>query len=151
MSEVSRDKLFDRGVDLIIHQTDTVHSWLGRYVAVQAGIAVAVGAVISWRGNIVGWPITILLLLFAVLAMILAALMSEVVNRHLAWQRGYIGSVKRIEGKDPLLYTEDMVREDEGLRISHFFGVVKWVIGAAWAVFFVFVLVYQLCQWPLRG
>ena len=51
MSEISRTQALDRAVEFTTNQDKLIHSWVGRYLAIQSGLAVAVAAVINWPGE----------------------------------------------------------------------------------------------------
>jgi hypothetical protein len=141
MSRIDYKQGFDRAVDLIIKQDDVVDSWTARYIGVESGIAIAIGVILGWKGVTEQWVITGLVVLLAVLAIVFSFLMSAAVNRHLAWQCGYIESVKQIEGEGPLLYREGMIDKAEGTRLSSFYKSLRWVLLAVWVVFIVVILV----------
>ena len=99
---MDESKLLDRAVDLILKQDDLIQSWSGRYIAIQSGIAVAVGGIISWKGPAPGWSVTAVLAMLGVLAIVFAFLLSAVINRHLAWQRGWTQLRERVAAYDDL-------------------------------------------------
>ena len=143
MSRIEPSQLFDRAIELIIKQDEIIQSWAGRYITVQSSFAVAVSAVIAWKGLQPGWAITIVTVLLALVASVLAILMSSVIERHLAWQRAFTESVRFIEGDKPVLYREDMVPEGAGTRLSTFFKVVRYIVPVAWLALVAALLLYQ--------
>ena len=133
MDGVDRKVLFERAVDLVINQDQNVHSWAGRYVAIQGGFATAVSAIIGWRGSAGTAAVTALLCLLAVLAIILARVLTAILERELEWQGAFVRSVKLIEGPDPVVFRERMLPDRRGME--RHFRVATIAVTIAWAAF----------------
>jgi len=84
MSEVTRDKLFDRAVDLVINQDHVVQQWTGRYIAVQTSLTVAMAILLSWKGYDLGFVTAILAILIGSIATILTHAMTNIIKREYA-------------------------------------------------------------------
>ena len=133
MNGVDRKVLFERAVDLVINQDQNVHSWAGRYLAIQGGFATAVSAIIGWRGSTGTAAVTALLCLLAVLAIILAHVLTAILERELAWQGGYVKSVKLIEGAEAVVFRDGMLPDRRGME--RHFRTATVAVTIAWAGF----------------
>jgi hypothetical protein len=143
MSEVTREKLFDRAVDLVINQDHVAQQWTGRYIAIQTSLAVAAAALLSWRGPYLGWVAAILAVLLGIIASVLAYAVTEIIKREYEWQKRYVAMVKRTEGDPPLLY-QDNYEPLPGQDIPSTFSQILPAIIIAWVLFILCVLVYEV-------
>ena len=126
VNDVQADKLFDRAIDLLINEDRNVDSWVTRYVGVESALVVGAAVIIGWQGGAVELLRRPLITALAVLGALFALLFAGVIERHLAWQRAYVEAVREIQGTEPLLFREGVV--SEGLRVSVFVCVTKWVL-----------------------
>jgi|GEM_PF-2588885 len=145
MSEVTKDKAFDRAVDLVINQDHVAQQWTGRYIAIQTSLAVAAAALLSWKGPHLGFVAVILTLVIGIIAIVLGCAMTQIIRREYEWQKRYVEMVKRTEGNEPLLYQEPGKYEPlPGKDIPGTFAQIQpWII-AAWALVIILVIVYQI-------
>jgi hypothetical protein len=142
MSEVTKDKAFDRAVDLVINQDHVIQQWTGRFIAVQTSLAVAAAALISWKGPQLGFIVVILAVLIGGIAIILTHAMTQIIKREYEWQKKYVEMVKRTEEKEPLLYQDELL---PGKDIPSIFKQIKpWIIGAWVIVILLVVLPFVL-------
>lgn len=133
MSEVSKDKAFDRAIDLVINQDHIIQQWTGRYITIQGGLAAALAAVLSWKGIDLGFITIPLSVLIGSIAIMLSCKITKIIKREYEWQDTYVKMVKRTEGKDPLLF-QDNYEPLPGKKISvHFIQIQKWII-LAWVL-----------------
>ena len=51
MSNIDDEKVFDRAVDLIVHQDQMLQNWTTRLVAIEGGLMFAVATLLQWRAN----------------------------------------------------------------------------------------------------
>lgn len=133
MSEVNRDKVFDRAIDLVINQDHVAQQWTGRYIAVETSLAVAAAALLSWKG--VGLVALVLALLLGAMAIVLALALTDIIKREYEWQKRYVEMVRRTEGDSPLLYQPPEQYEplpDRDIP-GAFVRIRPWII-AAWCV-----------------
>src|SRR2546425_13209455 len=144
MSEVTKDKAFDRAVDLVINQDHVAQQWTGRYIAVQTSLAIALAALLSWKGPL-GVVAVILGVLIGLIAIVLAHAVTEIIKREYEWQKRYVEMVRRAEGSDPILYQEPGKYEPlPGRDIPSTFAKIRpWVI-ATWVLIILGVLAYQV-------
>ena len=143
MNKVTSDKVFDRAVDLIINQDRVIHSWTGRYITIQSGLAIAVAALLNWqRANI--WLIIIAASLLAVLGIIFALLITEILKRECQWQSVYVEAAQRAEGIDPVIYTLP-VKPGPGF-IARVFLRLRWFVVSAWILFVGLLVLYGLTK-----
>jgi len=142
MSEVTKDKAFDRAVDLVINQDHVVQQWTGRYIAVQTSLAVAAATLLSWKGPQLGFIVVILAVLIGGIAIILTHAMTQIIKREYEWQKKYVEMVKRTEGNEPLLYQNTGNYEPlPGKDIPSIFKQIKkWIILVWILVIIVIVL-----------
>lgn len=132
MSEISRERAFDRAIDLIMKQNDVVQDWVARLVLIEGGLGIAVGTLLSWKGSDSSPAVFTLIILLASFGMASAVLISLVLDRHQRWQALYVDMVKRVEGNDPLLFQPNFRLRGPSLRlILPLFGALV-LIG--WAV-----------------
>ncbi len=111
MSDISNEKVFDRAVDLIVHQDLMLQNWTTRYIALEGGLMFAVATLIQWRasnpvlqtGNY-SLPFVAAEVLIAALGVGAAWLITEMIKYELEWQRNYVMAAKRAEGDGPTLY-----------------------------------------------
>lgn len=145
MSEVTKDKAFDRAVDLVINQDHVAQQWTGRYIAIQTSLAVAVAALLSWKGPHLGFVAVILAVVIGSIAIVLAYAVTQIIKREYEWQKRYVEMVRRTEGNDPLLYQEPGKYEPlPGKNIPGTFAQIQpWIIGA-WALVILLVVGYQI-------
>jgi len=134
MSEVTKDKAFDRAVDLVINQDHIIQQWTGRYIYVQAALAGAEAAIISWKSPNLGFNVAILAVLIGVIAIVLACKMTQIIKREYEWQKEYVEMVKRTEGKDLLLYQNKTL---PGKDIPSIFEEIKIWIILVWILFII--------------
>jgi hypothetical protein len=135
LSEVSRDVLFARAIDLVTKQGDYVEQWTARQVTVQAGLAAAVGIVVAWKGLPPQRLVAAVVLLLAVLAIVLGVVITGVIRRHLAWQSGLVTSVKLIEGDTPLVFRSDMLPATAPrVRVADFHMWTMYALCGGWFV-----------------
>jgi hypothetical protein len=133
MSEVNRDKVFDRAVDLVINQDHIVQQWTIRYIAIQSGLAVGAAAVLSWNGPHLG-----LVLLIGIIAIVMVHAVTQIIVREYEWQKRYVEMVRKTEGQDPLLYQESGKYEPlPGKDISTTFVQIKPWIVVGWILFII--------------
>ena len=134
MSEVNRDKLFERAVDMVIKEGEYVETWAGRLVTVHAGLATAVGLVVSWNASafLLRNLSAAIVVLLAGIAVVLSVLMERIIRWHLAWQAAYVESVKQIEGNASLLFRKDMLANPCSHRVGRLFTVITVVLCVAW-------------------
>lgn len=134
MSKIAREALFARTIDLIIDEGDHIEQWAARLVTIHAGLAAAVGLVVSWRGLPLGPLVSSVVVVFASLAIALSVLINGVVARHLAWQSGYVESAKLIEGTDPLVFRDAMLTNAPSMGVSTFFGRLTIALCIGWGL-----------------
>jgi len=145
MSEVTKDKAFDRAVDLVIHQDDIAQQWTGRYIAVQTSLAVATAALLSWRGVHLGLVAVIFTSVIGFIAIVLAHALTRIITREYEWQKAYIEMVKRTEGNNPLLYLKPGdYKRFEGKDIPGTFAQIQTWITVAWVLVIFFVIICQI-------
>ena len=147
MSEVSKEKAFDRAVDLVLNQDRVVQKWTGRYIAVQTSLAVAAAALLSWKGPHLGFVAVVLALLIGGIAIVLALALTQIIEREYEWQKRYVEMVRRTEGKDPLLYQEPgtyvpLLGKDIPGTFLH---IRPWIIGA-WSIVIFLVVIFHMVQ-----
>jgi hypothetical protein len=129
MSEVSREKAFDRAVDLVIHVDHIVQGWVQRFMLIEAGLAMAVGTILGWKGSQPDAVILTLVVLLAAFAVVFAILIPVIMERLLRWQAHYIKAVKRAEGNKPYLYQPGYRLRGPTLRIAFIFtGAIVAVV-----------------------
>jgi hypothetical protein len=152
MSEITREKVFDRAIDLVINQDHIAQQWTGRYIAVQSGLAIAAAALLSWNGLALGVLAAILAGLIAVMAIVLAVAITQIIKREYNWQKRYVEMVVRTEGDSPLLYQprgtyKPILGKD---ILGTFTQIQPWIIGV-WVVFIVFVTLVVFLRWTGRA
>jgi len=140
MSDIGRDRLFESAVGLVLKQTELVDLWAGRLVAVHAGLGTTVGLIASWKGLPLAPPLALVVVLLGALAMVITVLVNGLIQRHLAWHRGFIDSVKLIEGDVPLLFRNNMVPLDRGLQVGAFYQSVTTALFLGWFIVIVIAL-----------
>jgi hypothetical protein len=145
MSEVTKDKAFDRAVDLVINQDHVIQQWTGRYITVQAGLATALATVLSWKGVDLGFVTIPLSILISSIAIMLSCKITKIIKREYEWQDIYVKMVKRIEGQDPLLY-QNNYEPLPGKNIStRFTQIQRWLIWA-WILVVITVIILPLLK-----
>lgn len=132
MSEVTKDKAFDRAVDLVINQDHVIQQWIGRFITVQTSLAVAAAALISWKGSN-GFVVVTLAILIGIIASMLAYAMTQIIKREYEWQERYVEMVKDIEGDEPLLYKKNY-EHLRGKDISTTFAQIQLCIIVGWSL-----------------
>ena len=141
MSVVNKDKAFERAVDLVINQDRSIHSWTGRYVAVQTSLVVAETGLLAWKAGTDEWAIMVLGILVAAAAVIFLHLMTVLICREHRWQGLYVEWVKAIEGQEPFLWKQEY-KKIPGPNIAKVFWWMRIFLTVGWFVFigvFVFV------------
>jgi hypothetical protein len=131
MSEVTKDKAFDRAVDLVINQDHVIQKWTGRYIAVQTSLSVAMATLLSWKGADLGFVAILLSVLIGGIAIILSCKMTKIIKREYEWQKEYVEMVKRTEGENPLLYQHESLPSRD---ISIIFAQIKFWLIVAWSL-----------------
>lgn len=146
MSEVNKDKAFDRAVDLVINQDHVIQQWTGRYIAVQTSLAVAMATLLLWRGADLDFVVAILLsVLIGGIAIMLSCKMTKIIKREYEWQEIYVKMVKDIEGDNPLLYKKNY-EPLPGKNIStRFTQIQRWLI-LAWILVVITVIILPLLK-----
>ncbi|MCX5634578.1 MAG: hypothetical protein NTW55_01870 [Planctomycetota bacterium] len=139
MSEVNRDKIFDRAVDLVINQDHVIQQWTGRYITIQTSLAVAAGVLLSWKSPNLDSIVAILVVLISIIAIVLAHALTQIIKREYEWQERYVAMVKKTEGQNPIFYQEKPI---PGKDIPTTFVQIKPYIVVAWILFIIFVLFY---------
>jgi hypothetical protein len=145
MSEVNKDKVFDRAVDLVINQDHVIQQWTGRYIAVQTSLAVAMATLLLWRGADLDFVVAILLsVLIGGIAIMLSCKMTNIIKREHEWQKKYVEMVKRTEGKDPLLYqNSDHYEPLPEKDISAIFAQIKFWLIVAWSLVILMTIIWK--------
>ena len=148
MSEITRDKAFDRALDLVINQDHVAQQWTGRYIAVQSGLAIAAAALLSWKGAALGLLAAILAGLIGIIAIVLTRAITQIIAREYNWQKRYVEMVIRTEGDSPFLYQPPGKYEPLlGRNIPGTFEQIQpWII-AAWVAFILFVAFLVFLRW----
>jgi hypothetical protein len=146
MGEVTKEKAFDRAVDLVINQDHVVQQWAGRYIAIQTSLAVAMATLLLWKGGDLDFFVAILLsVLIGGIAIMLSCKMTNIIKREYRWQKKYVEMVKRTEGKEPLLYQNtDNYEPLPGTDISTIFAQIKFWLILAW---FLVILITIIWKW----
>ena len=80
MSQVDRDKAFDRAIDLVINQDRVTQQWTGRYIAIQTSLAVAAATLLSWKGPHLGFVAVILAVVIGSIAIVLAYAVTQIIK-----------------------------------------------------------------------
>jgi len=106
MSEVGRNKAFDRAVDLVVHADDLTNQWTGRLIAVQTSLVVAEAALLVWKGDQSGAIVAALAVLIGLTAIVSLFAVTRIIVREHDTGHGYIGMVKRTEGQAPYLFRD---------------------------------------------
>ena len=147
MSEVNRDKAFDRAVDLVINQDRCVENWTKHLIAVQASLVVAEGVLLAWGRDTPGWAITFPALLIGAAAITLLCAMTRIIVRQCKWQGCYVGMVKRTEGGPPFFLYQDQGDSPSKPKLPYVARVVKGsrtLLTIIWIVFLFLWVCVQL-------
>ncbi len=138
MSNISDEKVFDRAVDLIVHQDQMLQNWTTRLVAIEGGLMFAVATLLQWRvntpallANNYSIPFIAAETLIAFLGIGAAWLIAKMVEFELEWQRNYVMATKRAEGENPVLYPFEMPRSS-GSRTLRLFHWTRWLLTLMW-------------------
>lgn len=148
MSEITRDKAFDRALDLLINQDHVAQQWTGRYIAVQGGLAITAATLLSWKGVALGLLGAILAGLIGVIAIVLTRAITQIITREYNWQKRYVEMVIRIEGDSPFLYQPPGKYEPlPGRNIPGTFDQIEpWII-TVWVAFIFFIALLTFLRW----
>jgi hypothetical protein len=148
VSDVNRDKAFDRAIDLVVNQDHVVQQWTGRYIAVQTSLAIATATLLSWKGPDF-WPFAVVLApLLGVIAIVFTYAITAIITREYEWQKKYVEMVRRTEGDSPFLYQPPGAYQPLlGKDIPGTFVQIRPWIVEAWTVFIVLVAVWALVRY----
>lgn len=132
MSEINNKVAFQRATELVIQQDKTTQFWVGRFVAVQAGLAIAESALYTWNtpDKLI---VPVVATLLAILSIILVITITAIIVREYLWQCEYVEMVKRTEGENPLLFKPDCTIK--GVTVPEIFKRLRYVLIFVWAIF----------------
>jgi len=138
MSNINNEKVFDRAIDLIVHQDQMLQNWTTRLVAIEGGLMFAVATLLQWRvntpsllANTYSIPFIVAETLIAFLGIGAAWLIAKMIEYELDWQRNYVIATRRAEGDNPVLYPFEMPRGSASrtLRLFHW---ARWLLTLMW-------------------
>ena len=136
MSQISNEVAFTQATEFIKQQDKTVQFWAGRFVAVQAGLAIAESALYTWNSRFI-WLVPTIATLLATLSIILINTITAIIVRECKWQSLYLEMVIRTEGENPLLFQPGY--KISGANIPTIFKRLQYVLIMAWTLFIIFV------------
>ena len=143
MSQITNEVAFKQATEFARQQDKTVQFWAGRYVVVQAGLAIAESALYTWNSP-AKWIVPIVATLLAIFSIILVFTITSIIVRECLWQSWYVEMVKRTEGENPLLFQPDY--KIPGANIPTIFKRLKFVLILAWTLFIVLVWCAYKCS-----
>ena len=153
MSNISDEKVFDRAVDLIVHQDQMLQNWTTRYIAVEGGLMLAVATLIQWRVSTPSLldaqyssPFVAAQSLLALLGILAAWLITRMIANELEWQKNYVLATKRAEGDDPTLYPFE-VKPGPG-RTLKLFQRASWLLTVLWLVLLAIIILLPIPSMP---
>lgn len=133
MADLDPTHLFDRFVDLVMHEDRNVHAWLGGTLVVEFLLAVCALVVLGWSDQIDGWTVTGLVLL-SVLGAVLAMVGTTGADRHVERQRMFATSAAALQSDDtPSLFGAS--HQDYSARLSRLIRRARWVVLLVWLAF----------------
>lgn len=147
MADIDSTHLFDRLVDLVIHEDRNVHAWLGGTLVVELLIAVGALVVLGWSEQVDGWTIIGLALLTAFGA-VLAVVGTTGADRHVERQRGFARSALALQGEGTVPLFGDS-SDGHAARLSRLIRRARWVVVCVWLAFAAALIVGWYTQPPM--
>ncbi len=155
---VSRDKAFEEVVSLILNQDRVAHSWIARYITIQAGLAAAEFALMGFiragtttSDNALAHAA---LIVVPVLGIVFALAAMGIIRREFYWSRLYIVTARHVENGDRRIifnFINDFKSSatDDERRTVNQLGRIEWyLMGVTFFVIlsWIFMLVTNLSR-----
>jgi hypothetical protein len=146
MADVTKDRLFERAVDLIINADHVSGTWITCYVSVQGGLGVAAGAILAFstKSNTLKEIAGIFLSLIGV---IFGFAIVAILRRNAAWQRHFKAVARAAQDPSlvPILFEEGAVDREERApysepSVQRSIQRANVAVAVTWACFALYML-----------
>ena|ERR1043165_2994162 len=141
MSEVSREKVFDRVIDLYIHADTVTADWTTRLVTVQTSLVIAEGVLLGWKGDHPNLLLYSLAMLIAIVGLYSLILLTNIIVREHEYGHRYEAMLKRAEGSNPILFS-DADSAIPGLKFKIAVPLLGGILALSWVIFLVVLLLW---------